>query len=119
MSFLSILKTVGADTLKVASIAGPIVSMFDPAIGAPVTVISNLIIKAEQTFVGEKQGTAKKQYVLDELAALLPLFQDAIKNQFGYVMAIDETQISHLIDATVAQFNAASAIKSSFSFTKV
>lgn len=119
MSFLSILKTVGKDALGIVSVAAPIIEMIDPAIGEPLTIISNMIIKAEQVYTEEKQGTSKKQYVMDEFTALLPLFQSAIKAKLGYVMTIDAAQVGNLIDSTVAQFNAAAALHSSFTFTKV
>lgn len=119
MSFLSILKTVGKDLLVADQMAAPIVSMVAPAIGAPMNAIAGMVIKAEQVHQGEKQGTVKRQMVMDEFTALLPMFQSALKEQAGIELTIDAQALGALIDATVAQFNAAKALHDTFKIQKV
>ncbi len=118
MSFLSIIKAVGKDLLIADKFAAPYVSLFNPAAGAVMNAVAGLVVKAESTYAGEKQGTAKKQIVLDEFEALFPMFQTVLKEQAGLMLTFDAGQVSSLIDATVAQMNAAKALHDTFKIAK-
>lgn len=123
MSFLSILKRdaekVG-DVIGVgASLAGPFVSVFNPVAGTALNMLGNLITKAEQTYTAEKQGTAKKQVVIDEFMALWPLVQEVLATQAGERITFDQSQIGPIIDATVAQINAAKIFHDSIKVEKI
>ena len=119
MSFLSILKTIGKDLVIADRVAAPFVGLFNPAIGSAMTTIGNLVVKAETVYTGEKQGVAKKQLVIDEFTALFPLFQNVLKDQAGLLLTFDASQVGNLIDATVAQINAAKALHDTFKLEKV
>ncbi len=119
MSFISILKKIGGVALAVDQMGAPYVSLFNPAAGAVMNAVAGLVVKAETTYTGEKQGTAKKQIVLDEFEALFPMFQTVLKEQAGLILTFDATQVSSLIDATVAQMNAAKALHDTFKIAKV
>lgn len=118
-SFLSILKTIGT----VAQVAEPFaevsLSLFNPAAGAALHAIFGLVTKAEQTYTGEKQGTTKKQVVMDEFEAMFPLFQTVLKEQAGLLLTFDSAQVGNLVDATIAQLNAAKALHDTFKIQKL
>lgn len=119
MSFLSVIKTIGKDALIVEQAVAPVVSMFVPALAGPLNLINKLIVQAETIYTGEKQGTPKKQFVLDEFQAILPTFQEIIKEKTGYIITFDVDALSKAIDASVATFNAAKALHDSFDAKKL
>lgn len=119
MSFLSVLKAIGKGIIAADTMAAPFVTMLNPAAGAAMNAIAGLVVKAEQTYQGEKQGTPKKQMVMDEFMALLPMFQSVLKDQAGLILTINADSVSALVDATVAQFNAAAALHNTFKLEKV
>ena len=108
MNFLGLLKTVGKDLFAADLMAAPIVSLFNPGIGAAMNVIGRLVIKAEQTYAMDGQGTKKYQLVVDEFNALLPDLQAELAKQ-GVQLNIDPAALTSIINAIVAQLNAAQA----------
>jgi hypothetical protein len=100
-SFLSILKTVGADLEKgifIAANAGqaatPIVTALDPPIGVMLGLLCNSILQVEQLVPGAGLGPKKKQLVIDIVGA------NGI---------VDPTAFGAAIDGLVATFNALAA----------
>lgn len=110
MSFLSVLKTIGKDVVIGAQVASPFLNLFLPGVGSVVNIVAQGVVKAEQVYQEDAQaGVQKKQMVLDEFAAMLPLFNQALAAH-GLKMSVSMDTISQLIDSTVAQFNAAAAL---------
>jgi len=91
-----------------AGIAGGIIGIFNPAMGAFVSKIGTLITGAEAMYTTAKQGAAKKQTVSQIALAELPQLEEIIA-QFGANPKIPEAELSHAIDAGVAFFNASGA----------
>ena len=118
MSFLSVFKTIGKDLLAADMFAAPIVSMFNPVAGSAMNLIGQLVTKAEATYTGEKQGTTKRQVVIDEFTAIWPLVQELLKTE-GFSLSFDTGQIGTLIDATVAQMNALAVLHDTLKLTKI
>lgn len=118
MSFLSILGKIGDGIVTGAAISAPFLNLFLPGVGSVVGTVAGMIVKAEQTYQGEKQGTAKKQVVMDEFTALLPMFNQALQ-EHGLKMSISADAISSLIDSTVSQFNAAKTLHDTFKIEKI
>ncbi len=119
MSFVSILKTIGKDLIIGEQAAAPFIGMLIPAAAAPLALINQLVIKAENTYQGEKQGATKLQVVQDEFTALLPMVQEILKEAGGINVEMSGDAITALINASVAQMNAAKALHDSFKVTKV
>lgn len=109
MSFLSILKSIGGVVAKDGPEIGTVVGFFNPAAGAVITSVSNLIIKAEGVFTEPKSGESKKQFVLDAFNTALPLFQQVLAAR-GETLQIDTAQLSDVIDGLVASYNGVSGL---------
>ncbi len=91
-----------------AGIAGGIIGLFNPALGAVVGKLSTLITGTEALYTTAKQGAAKKQTVSQIAVAELPQLEEIIA-QFGANPKIPEAELSHAIDAGVAFYNSAGA----------
>lgn len=92
------------------SVAGGILTVFDPPLGALVSRLSAIITGVEGLYTTEKAGVAKKQTVSQIALAELPHLEEIIA-QFGANVKVPEAELSHAIDAFVAAYNAAGALK--------
>lgn len=117
-NFLHIIENIGHGLIVADRIAAPIVTMIDPPVGAAMNAIGALVVKAEQTFPTQGQGAIKKAAVLDWFFTLMPMFQQVLKAQ-GFEFSVDQEAVSKLIDAQVAQLNAAGLFKTAFIFKKI
>lgn len=118
MSFLHIIKDIGGFLLAADKMAAPIVSQIDPPVGAAMNAIAALVVQAENAFPASGSGAVKKASVIDSFMALFPMMQQLMRQQ-GFNFTVDPNSIPALIDATVAQFNAAAAFKNGFKIEKL
>lgn len=105
MSFISILKTIALDlehgifiAANVGQAASPIITAIDPAAGIILALVCNSIVQVEQLVNVPGKGPAKKQIVTEIINATYPTTPNP-------------AQLSTMIDALVATFNALSAIQ--------
>lgn len=90
MSFLSVLKTIGADIGIGAKFAAPIVSLV-PGIGTIAGTVLNSIVAVEQLITNSGTGTQKKQAVTTIVNAVHP--------------GINQNDLSTIIDGIVSALN--------------
>jgi len=116
MSFISVLKKIGSGFGKVLgavepvlSVAAPVISAWNPGIGAMLTTIDSLVTGVEGMVTTAKQGNLKKQTVTQIALSELPQLQ-AVIDQFGTNVQIPQTELSDLIDASVALYNKAALL---------
>lgn len=114
MSFLSIMKTIGSDALKVlgvaTTVAEPIVGIaLGPAASAIMTKINSAVVGAEAIIAGVSQGVAKQQSVASIVSTSLPTL-DAVIAEFGAGATFDPTALNNAINASVANYNAIQAL---------
>lgn len=87
-------------------VAGPFVGMLNPAAGAIIAKIVSTAVGVEAMITAEQQGVLKKDTVRNIALAELPLLENVIA-QFGPHVVIPEKELGDLIDASVAELNAA------------
>ncbi len=116
MSFLSIIKGIGKGIEKVASVvekgvepaiqlATPFVTILNPAAGAILSKVGTLIAGVETMVTTAKQGTLKKQTVAQIAIEEIPQIAE-VAAQFGPNVKIPQAELSAVIDASVASYNA-------------
>ena len=116
MSFLSIIKGIVKGIEKVASVAEkgvepaiqlatPFVTILNPAAGAILDKVGTLIAGVETMVTTAKQGTLKKQTVAQIAIEEIPQIAEVVA-QFGSNVKIPQAELSAVIDASVASYNA-------------
>jgi hypothetical protein len=120
MSFLSVLSTIGKDTLAVVNAASPAANFFIPGAGTALQSLTGLVIAAEghPAMQGAGMGAAKKDWVMSIAVGALPIFQ-AVLRSHGEILMIDSTALGEVIDSIVTLLNATAKLHASFSLTKV
>lgn len=113
MSFKSVLQGIGV-VAKEAQVLSPLVSAVYPPAGAVVSTVSSLVIAAESRFPdAPAAGPNKKQDVMAELSAVLPLLQAGLSVagiKFAVTPELDAT-ISKTVDDVVAVLNDMAKLK--------
>jgi hypothetical protein len=117
MSFISVLKTIGTDALKVLGVTTSVASSvagiaLSPAAAAILGKINSAVVGAEALIQGAQQGAAKKESVTQILLSEIPTLEQVIQ-QFGSGTTFDPTALSNAIDASVANYNAIAALVAS------
>ena len=116
MSFISIIKGIGKGIEKVAGVAvsvaepviqlaTPFVTILNPAAGAILGKIGTLVAGMETMVTSAQSGALKKQTVAQIAVAEIPQLAEII-NQFGPNVKIPQAELSAVIDASVASYNA-------------
>ena len=120
MSFISIIKGISKGIEKVAGVAGsvaepviqlatPFVTILNPAAGAILGKIGSLVAGMETMVTTAQSGALKKQTVTQIAVAEIPQLAEII-NQFGPNVKIPQAELSAVIDASVANYNAIAAL---------
>lgn len=117
MSFLSILKTIGTDALKIEPIAAAAVSLVNPALANLMNGISgkiqSAVTNAELTITQAKSGGVKADAVVADFESGLSIAQEVLAAE-GKAITYDPSALQTAINNQVAAFNAAAALKASF-----
>jgi len=117
MSFLSILKTIGTDALKIEPIAAAAVSLVNPALANLMNGISGKIqgavTNAELTITQAKSGGIKADAVVADFESGLSIAQEVLAAE-GKAITYDPVALQTAINNQVAAFNAAATLKASF-----
>jgi hypothetical protein len=116
MSFKSIMQTVENDlgiAAKDAQLFSPLISEVYPPAGAVVSTVASLVMSAELAFPATAAGATKKQSVVGDINAALPLLQAGMLLagvKFTVTPAL-QSVISKTIDDVVTLLNDMAAIK--------
>jgi len=117
MSFLSILKTIGEDALKIEPVAAAAVSFINPTLANLMNGISGKIqtavTNAELTVTQAKSGGVKSATVVSDFESGLDIAQEVLSAE-GKAITYDPVQLQTAINNYVAAFNATAALKASF-----
>lgn len=115
MSFLSILKTVGIDALKVvADVAGvsgvvgvidPVVTVFNPVAGAVLKKITNVASGVELLIQSDQAAAQKKETAVQIIAADIPQLAEIVQ-EFGPGATFDQTRLSTAVASLQAAYSA-------------
>lgn len=115
MSFLSVLRTVGLDALKVIGVAtGPIGSAvvgitLGPAATAILNRINGAVIGAEAIIQGVQQGVAKQASVATIVSSELPTLEGVIQ-ELGPGVTFPEAELNAAISASANMYTAIAAL---------
>lgn len=118
MNFLGIAKSIGKDLGIVGGVAAPIVSIFNPALGAIIGKISTAVVNAEAQMPADGQGPAKQQAVVDSFDQSLAMAQTILR-QNGKLLTYNADLLNAAIAAQTASYNAYAALAKSVSITSV
>lgn len=117
MSFLSILKTVGMDALKIEPLVAAGVSFFNPALGNLMNGISgkiqSAVTNAELMITQAKSGGIKSDAVIADFESGLSIAQEILAAE-GKAITYDPAALQAAINNQVSAFNAAATLKASF-----
>jgi len=106
MSFLSILKTIGKDSLTVVNAASPIANVFLPGAGTAISALTGLVIAAENhpSASVSSSGAAKQTWVIDAFTAGFPIIK-AIAASHGEIINLNQAALPGLVNGIVAVLN--------------
>lgn len=124
MSFISVIKAIGKDALKVLGIgltaantietaAEPIVLALDPAAGAILGKVQQVTASLEQMITTEQQGALKGQTAVQILQEEIPQLQ-AVITATGSGYQLPQAQAQALVNASVALYNALATVIAGF-----
>ena len=124
MSFLSVIKAIGKDALKVLGIGltaataveavvDPIVVTLDPAAGAILTLVQKVTASLEQMVQTAQQGALKSQTAVQILQAEIPQLQ-AVIAATGSGYQLPQAQAQALVNDSVALYNTLAAVLATF-----
>ena len=108
MAFATIFGSVAPKVATAVGIAGGIITVFDPPLGALVNKLGAIITGVEGLYTTEKAGVAKKATVSQIALSEIPQLEEIVA-QFGVNAKVPEAELGHAIDAFVAAYNSAGA----------
>lgn len=115
-NFLGIVKSIGKDLGVVGTFASPVVSIFNPALGAIIGRVSSAVVNAEAQIPEEGQGPAKAQMVAQDFNQGLSMAQALLK-QAGQTMTYDPALLEKAISDQAVSFNSYAALARSIKIT--
>ncbi len=124
MSFISVIKAIGKDALKVLGVgltaasavetaSDPIVLALDPAAGAILGLAQKVTASLEQMVTTAQQGSVKQQSAVQILQAEIPQLQ-AVITAAGSGYQLPTAQATALVDGSVALYNTLATIIAGF-----
>jgi len=127
MSFISILKTIGSDALKVlkgvSTIAIPAAETAFPQFVPEISMVASWVSKfetaidtAEQAIPAAQQGVAKAAAVTSSFQSDFAEFQ-SLASEMGFTMTYDNGALQAAINAQVAARNSLAALQATFKMT--
>jgi hypothetical protein len=116
MNFLGIVKEVAHDAGIVGEGAAPLISLYNPALGAIVKGVSDKIVQVEAAIPQDGQGDVKQAAVMNDFLSGLPVFNALLAAQ-GKSVKYDEGKLKQAISDQTKAYNSFADFAKTFQIT--
>jgi hypothetical protein len=117
-NFLGIVHEIAHDAGIVGEAAAPILSIYNPGLGAIVKGVSDKIVQVEAQLPGDNNGDIKQNLVANDFLSGLPIFQQLLASQ-GKSVQYDLGKLKQAISDQTKAFNSFAEFQKTFKIVDV